>query len=120
MTIKDDLNHTITFTLLGKQAEKFFGYTCLELLSKREYKNEEDFPKEITDKVGKTYLFELKINWNHEMIVRNIHPDSDTDESIEVHGESSALGEEAVSSTPEKSSEKRKSSTANSKTIHYL
>ncbi|KAK9910913.1 hypothetical protein M0R45_034847 [Rubus argutus] len=51
MTIKDDLNQTITFSLLGRQAEKFFGYTCLELLSKREYKNEEDFPEEITDKV---------------------------------------------------------------------
>lgn len=103
MTIKDDLNQTITFSLLGRQAEKFFGYTCLELLSKREYKNEA-FPEEITDKVGKTYPFELKINWNHEMIVRNIHPDPDTDESIEVHGESSALGEEPVSSTLEKSS----------------
>lgn len=120
MTIKDDLNQTITFTLLGRQAEKFFGYTCLELLSKREYKNKEDFPEEITNKVCKTYLFELKINWNHEMIVRNIHPDPDTHESMEVHGESSALREEPVSSTPEKSSEKKKNSTANNKTIDYL
>lgn len=108
MTIKDVLNQTITLTLLGTQAEKFFGYTCLELLSKSEYKNEEDFSEEITDKIGKTYLFELKINWNHKIIMRNIHLDLDRNKSTEVLGESSAFEEKPVSSTLGKSSEKKR------------
>lgn len=69
---------------MGKQAESFFGYTCLELLNKRDYESDKDLPEEITAKRGESYLFELKINFNfnREIIVKAIHPDPGIDDQI--------------------------------------
>ena len=108
MTVKYDQDYTISFTLFGWQAEKCFGCSCLELLNRREYQSEEDFPEEITNKVNQTYPFEVKMGRNNEMVIKNINLNSDINQSLEMHAESSGRAEEPISLTPQKTSEKKR------------
>ena len=71
MTIEDDDNKA-TVTLMGKQAEQLFGCSCQDLLNKRFYQTEQDLPMEIEKTIGETHLFEIRITYNGELVIKSI------------------------------------------------
>ena len=109
MTVKDGTDETATLTLMGKQVESFFGYTCQELLSKREYKGKEDFPEEITDKVDKTFVFEVKLKQNYDLILKGVQ--------LEQPAEINAIDEQPFSATPEKNADKKRAANTMGKVL---
>lgn len=109
VTIKDDKDQ-ITLTLMGKQAEDFFGCTCSELLNKRDYKSDDDLPEEITAKKGQRYLFELKtnFNFNRELIIKAIYPDPETDAAVIDESQKYIMGDDHLLTTPPKVTERKR------------
>ncbi|XP_050368466.1 uncharacterized protein LOC126786629 isoform X2 [Argentina anserina] len=73
MTV-DDGDNEATMTVLGKQAEQLFNATCQDLLSKRFYATETDLPEEITQTIGQNHIFEIKVNFNRELVVKAVLP----------------------------------------------
>ncbi|KAM5549911.1 hypothetical protein ABKV19_001035 [Rosa sericea] len=73
MTIEDRENQA-TVLLLRKQAEQIFSITCPELVNKTVFPSEEAFPVEITNAIGQSYLFSMKVKGNGELIVRGVYP----------------------------------------------
>lgn len=71
MTIEDDDNQA-TVTLMVKQAEQLFGCSCQDLLNKRLYQTEQDLPMEIEKSIGQAYLFEIRITFNGELVIKSI------------------------------------------------
>lgn len=108
VTIKDDKDQ-ITLTLMGKQAEGLFGYTCSELLNKREYKSYDDLPEEITAKKGERYMFELKtnFNFNRELIIKAIYPDPETEAVID-EGNKYIMADDQLLTTPPKVTKRKR------------
>lgn len=74
MTIEDSENQA-TLTLMGNQAECLFGFTCQDLLKKTHYQTQQALPEEMEKIIGKSYLFEIKVNLNGELLVKNVFPD---------------------------------------------
>ncbi|XP_050369948.1 uncharacterized protein LOC126788028 isoform X2 [Argentina anserina] len=103
LTIEDDKEDQITLTLMGQQAEQLFGYTCSELLEKRNYAGNHDLPEEIAAKRGNKYLFDLQVKLDREITVKGIQPNPDNDEPI--------------SATPQKTYEKKRAANLIGKSI---
>ncbi|XP_050374985.1 uncharacterized protein LOC126792603 isoform X2 [Argentina anserina] len=72
MIIEDDTNESMV-TLMGRPAEELFGASCRELLNRRFYASETELPEEITNTIGQTHLFEIKMSYNSEFSVKDVH-----------------------------------------------
>ena len=82
----------------------------------KESKSKEDFSEEITGKVDNTFVFEVKIKSNYDLILKNISPHSDNVQS-ENQAEFDAIDEEPFSATLEKNAKKKRAANTIRKTL---
>lgn len=96
-----------TLKLTGKLADTFFGSTCETLLNKRQYKDKEDLPEEITNKINESHLFEIRIQPDQK-IVKNIIPAPQSAESEKEQDRTSDIDPEPILDTPVKTTVKKR------------
>ena len=94
---------------MGRPAEQLFGCTCEELVIKMPIEEKQTLPKEIQDTIGQSHMFELEKYKNGELTVKRILSDQ--------QASNSAVNQNPVTVTPEKTFERKRRIDATAKTL---